>query len=85
VRRSWILHPFLIALYPAASLLARNLGQLPASEAARAALVCLTLSAIVLLIARVALRDWHAAAVLASLSLLLFFSDGHLYSEIEGR
>jgi hypothetical protein len=85
VRRSWILHPFLIALFPAASLLARNVGQLPASEAARAALVCLSLSAIVLLIARVALKDWYAAAVLASLSLLLFFSYGHAYNQIEGR
>ena len=85
MRRSWILHPFWIALFPAASLLARNVGQLPPSEAARAALVCLTLSAIALLIARVALKDWHAAAVVASLSLLLFFSYGHTYNQIKGR
>ncbi len=85
MRRSWILHPFLLSVFPVASLLARNVSQIPTSEAARSAFACLAVAAVVLLVSRVALKDWHAAAALASLALLLFFSYGHIYNEIEGQ
>jgi hypothetical protein len=85
VRRFWILHPFLIALFPVASLLARNAAHIPAGDGIRAALVSLVLAALVLWIVRIGLQDWHAAAALTSLGLLLFFSYGHVYNQIEGQ
>ena len=84
MRRSWILHPFLLALFPVASLLAGNLGQAAPGDGLRAALASLALAAFVLLIAQAGLKRWPAAAVLTSLALLLFFTYGHVYNQIEG-
>ena len=67
-----------------ASLPAGNLGQAAPGDGLRAALASFALAAFVLLIAQSGLKRWPAAAVLASLTLLLFSTCGHVYNQIEG-
>jgi len=85
-RRSGLnLHPFLWALYPPLALLGQNIEQLAPGTAVRSLLAALLLAGMVLLTARLALRDWDKAAIFTSLFMIAFFSYGHVYALVEDR
>jgi hypothetical protein len=85
LRTSLIPHPFLWALYPPLALLGQNIEQLAPGTAVRSMLAALLLAGIVLLTARLALRDWDKAAIFTSLFMIAFFSYGHVYALVEDR
>lgn len=80
-----IIHPLLVAVYPLVALLAENIHAMQVSDAFRAILLSLLMSGLLLGAFRLLLRDWHRAAILASISLLLFFSYGHIYNLIRSQ
>ncbi len=76
----WILHPFLFAAYPVVALLAYNIQQTGPMYALRPLGLVLLLSAVVLGGFRLILREWQRAGLAASLTMLLFFTYGHVYT-----
>jgi len=83
MRRLSGFHPFLFAVYPAASLLASNLGQVDAADSIRSILVSVVAAAVLLLLVRLVVRDWSRAALITSGALLVFFSYGHVYGLVK--
>jgi len=77
------LYPWLLSLYPVVALLGQNVDQVRLSAGIRPLSLSVLWMAVSLLVARVLLRDWAKAAVLASLSFVLFFSYGHVYTLVE--
>ena len=73
------IHPLFFAVYPAAALLANNLGQIDPVEAVRSVLVVVAGAAALVVLLRLAVRDWPRAALITSMALLVFFSYGHVY------
>jgi len=77
------LHPFLLSSYPVLSLAAANLGEIQLSEATRSLVFSAIVVVIVWGLAQVALRDWRASGVLASIALVALFSYGHVYQLVK--
>jgi hypothetical protein len=75
-----ILHPFLIAAYPVLALLAYNVEQIDSRIALRSLLLSLVLAGVLLLLFRLLFKSWKKAGMLASLTLILFFSYGRIYT-----
>jgi hypothetical protein len=71
-------YPFLLAVYPALSMLANNVGELRPAAAVRALLVSLAVCVAVFSALYVLMRDRHRAAFVTGIWLFLFFSYGHL-------
>lgn len=80
--RIWIVHPFLVAIYPIVALLGWNIEEIAPAQALRSLFIVLIGSASLLVFLRLLLRDWRKAALLVSCALLLFFSYGQLYSAL---
>jgi hypothetical protein len=79
VKRHWIIHPVLFSIYPVASLLAANLGQISETMAIRSLVVTIVLAAILTGVSRLLSRDWDRAGLVASGLLIAFFTYGHVY------
>jgi hypothetical protein len=77
------IHPLLFGIYPVITLYAWNQGETGFDAAVRLLLACLALSIILVLLLRLVLRDWLKATLLASLILILFYSYGHIYTQIK--
>jgi hypothetical protein len=75
-----VLHPFLIAVYAVLALYAHNIEELQFTNAVRPLIVSLFAASLLLLALRALLKDWHKAALITSLALILFFSYGHVYN-----
>jgi len=80
---STLVHPILIGLYPALALFAENKAEIPIHDSFRSLLVLSTLALALLLITSLTLSSWQKGAVLTSVTLLLFFSYGHVYTELK--
>ena len=79
MKRYWIIHPFLFALYPVLALLAANLGGIAPERTIRALVIAQLGALISLIICWVVSKSWRRAALLTSLFLLFFQSYGHLW------
>src|SRR5512139_3890644 len=79
----WILHPFLISIYPVLALYANNVDEAEFSAVIRPLFLCLLGAVIVLGLFTLLLRDKPRAALATSLCLVLFYSYGHIYSYLE--
>lgn len=79
------IHPFLIALYPLVSILSSNIHVLKISEITRSLVIAEGLALISMGVFWLMFRNWRKAAIAASLSLVLFFSYGHVYNLIKGE
>ena len=79
-----IWHPFFLILFALLSLLVANYGRISRGSTLRPVLLFFALAGFMLVLGRWILKDWHRAGLIASLSLLLFFSYGHLYGLLEG-
>ena len=77
------IHPFLLCAFPVLAMLAHNLGEMVLDDALRALIIALVTSFILLSLAYLIMRQWTRAALWSSLSLLLFFSYGHLYEALD--
>lgn len=78
-RRRVVVHPLLFAAYPILALLARNIGQITWEAAVRPLIISIVVALGLLFIVRLALGSWEKSSVVTSLTLVLFFSYGHVY------
>jgi hypothetical protein len=76
------IHPFLIAFFPVFTLWASNLNYITPDKVIRSFGVILVLSVLLLAVLRVLTRDWVKAGVITSITLLIFFTYGHLYNTL---
>jgi hypothetical protein len=79
----WPLHPILIAAYPVTALLGSNIGQIEINASLRSLALAALLGISLLVAGKLFLSDWHRAAFIASLSIILLFSYGHLYGVLK--
>jgi len=75
-----VIHPFLIAAYPVLALLAYNIEQIDAIIAWRSLLLSIAFAGVLFLLFYLFFKRWKKAGLLASLTLILFFSYGHFYA-----
>jgi len=76
-------YPLLFATYPVLALAAHNIHEIVLGDIWRSLVVSLLLAGVVLALARLLLGDWHRAALVTVLVLLLFFSYGQVYSVLK--
>jgi len=72
-----------VAAYPVLALLAWNIEEVQASTAIRALILSLVLALILMGLTRWLLKDRFKAGLITSISLVLFYSYGHLYGAIK--
>jgi len=80
-----VFHPILIGLYPVLALLSYNIIQLDPVYALRAIIITLLFSILVFALSMLITRERHKAGLLASLTLLLFLTYGHVYNLLENK
>jgi hypothetical protein len=74
-----VAHPLLFMAFPPLFLLARNVADFESSVLWRPLIGGAVVTALAMGALWVIFRDWHKAGLLASLAVLLFFSQGHLW------
>jgi len=72
-------YPIVFGAYPVLALLAFNSGQVKVEAGWRPLLICVVFAGTLFLLLRLLLRDWHRAAFLSTLLMILFFSYGHIH------
>jgi hypothetical protein len=77
------LHVVFFALYPILALVAVNIDQIALSDTYRSIAITLAAAFLMALFFRAIVRTWAQACVLVSLTLLLFFSYGHIYALVK--
>ena len=77
------LHPFLVAIYPTAMLLAFNVEEVRLASALRPLIFSMLGTVALLLLARLLVDSWQKAALVTTLGMILFFSYGHVYNNLE--
>ena len=80
--RRAILHSPLMAIAPILVLLAANLSQAKPNVALRSILVSLALAMLLWGALGLLFKDWQQAAILVTLSLVLFYAYGHVYQQL---
>jgi hypothetical protein len=79
VKKNWIFHPFLFTLFPIASMLAENVGQVFAVDVLRITVIAVFTVLISLVVLKRIVGSWEVAALICSAGVLLFFSYGHVH------
>jgi len=73
------LYTFFFSAYPVLALLAENIGEVKLAVGWRPLLICISFAGALILVLKLLLRDWHRAAFLSTLWMVLFFSYGHIH------
>lgn len=84
MKRNFIFHPILFAAFPILFFYAHNKTELPFEVVFLPILVSVSLALLLWLFSLLVLRSKSKAALFTSISILLFYSYGHLYSLIKG-
>jgi hypothetical protein len=72
-------YPLVFGAYPVLALLAFNAGQVKVEAGWRPLLACIAFAGILFALLKLLLRDWHRAAFLSTLLMILVFSYGHIH------
>lgn len=72
-------YPLVFSAYPVLALLAENIGEVKPDAAWRPLLISIVFAGILFVLLKLLLRDWHRAAFLSTLWMVLFFSYGHIH------
>jgi len=75
-------HVLLIGVYPVVALYALNIQETTARSGLRALIFSAAFALVLFMIYKLIQGDWHKAGLSASLTLILFFSYGHIYQAI---
>ncbi len=76
-------HPFLIGIYPILYLYARNIAFIPSADIWRPLGITIGLTILFLFGFRFIVKSWHAAGLLSSMLLVMFFLFGHIANFLE--
>jgi hypothetical protein len=83
-KRVFPFYPLVLALFPALALLLNNRTEVDLDVVFRPAVFSILLAGVVFLLAYLVIRrDWHRGALFAGVTLILFFSYGHLFNLIQ--
>ncbi len=77
------LYPFLFAVYPILELRNYNIAYVDPASLYRPILLSVLLTGLIWVILRPVMKEWQKAGILATLTILLFFSYGHAYLQYE--
>ena len=80
LKKHFPFHPILLSIYSVLTLIAFNLGEFDLADGWRPLLFSLVVGVILWLFLRLVIWDWEKSAIIASMSLMLFFGYGHLYN-----
>ncbi|HEX5746121.1 MAG TPA: hypothetical protein VFZ09_07750 [Archangium sp.] len=83
MKKSWLIHPFLLGSAPVLFLLAHNIGQVEASAVLAPLGAVLAVTAVLLGLTWLALRQLPRAAMLVSLLVGLFYLYGHVFHALQ--
>lgn len=78
MKKLWVIHPFLFAIYPVLFLFAYNIDEVPAPDLLLPMLAIITLTLILLLSLRLVTKNYNKIAIITTFFLVLFFSYGHI-------
>lgn len=78
MKKPAVIHPFLLALFPILALFSYNIKQVSFAQTLLPAVTVLSLTILLLLLFRWALRNYEKSAIFVSFFLILFFSFGHI-------
>jgi hypothetical protein len=77
------LHPFLFTLYPILELRNHNITYVSVASLVRPVLLSLLFTTLTWILWRLLLRDGQKAGIITTLAVILFFSYGHVFIQIE--
>jgi hypothetical protein len=80
MKRTLIIHPFLVAIFPVLFLYVYNIDKFSANEILMPLLINIGLALLLWLLLSLLLKNKQKAGLLVSLALFLFFSYGHFYN-----
>jgi hypothetical protein len=83
MKKSFIIHPFLLAIYPVVFLFSHNIGQVSFDELIKPILIILFFALTAWCILNILLQDWQRSGIIVSLFLFLFFFYGHVRNYLE--
>jgi hypothetical protein len=78
-----LFHPVLFGIFPIISFMASNINQARPELAIRSAAVSLVGCVILYILVKLAIKDTPRAALLTTLVLVMFYSYGHVYAQLE--
>jgi hypothetical protein len=85
IKKSSVIHPFLLAVYPVLFLYSHNLGEVAFRETFAPIAIILGLALLVWGILGFILKNWKKSGIIVSLFLVLFFSYGYFRTSLEGK
>src|SRR5262245_8704531 len=77
------IYPILFSMYPIIALAAFNINEISLDVVVRPLLVSLLAGLLLFGLARLLIRDWHRAALVALVLIFFFFVYGHIYNLLE--
>jgi len=85
MKKLLVIHPFLFAIFPILFLISHNIGQMVSFfEALMPTTIILGFTFLLLLSSGMIFKDNKKAGIVVSISLILFFSYGHVFNVIQG-
>ncbi len=82
MKKSIVIHPFLLALSPVLLLLSHNIEKTYYTSALLAMIVSFGMSILIVLLLKLIIKDIKKAAIITSIGIVLFYSYGHIYNEL---
>jgi len=80
---SILVYPFLFAVYPILTLIVHNIVYIDPGAVVRSLLLALALAVGLWLVFQLVARDWTRVGIMTVWALILFFSYGHVYLQLE--
>ncbi len=83
MRRPTVIHPFLFAIYPVIALLAHNIEEIKVVVSIRALVIALLIATGMFISLSLMVKSRLKAGLITTLTMVLFFSYGHIYTYLE--
>ena len=80
MKRIPVLHPFIVAVFPALAVLSYSIPEISVDELLLPSAIALTLASLMLLSTWLVLRNIHKAALIVSIFMALVYSTAHVFS-----
>lgn len=77
------LYPFLFASFPILALRNFNITYVALDSIVRPLILSIVFTGILWMVLRLLVRDWHKAGIIATIAIILFYSYGHIFLQVE--